>query len=255
MKKFQFVFFLFICVIGVPQDAFSQDSLRANAFIPRKNVIRYNLTPNILGFKSAIFGYERVLKPYQSISINAGYIATGNTGREENEDIKVIGTRKSNGFTIAGDYRFYMKRENLDPAPHGIYIAPFFSMYKLTHQNQIQPSQSIDPNEISFVDTKFSMTNLGLELGYQFNIKNRISIDLVLFGPSISSYKLNMKYSGGYLPLNGISDEDLIALRDYSISKYPWLKTLVDEGKFDLKGTKAVWGMGFRYVIQVGYRF
>jgi hypothetical protein len=40
----------------------------------KKNVVRWNITPFILwGTSNINFSYERVLKPYRSVSVNAGY--------------------------------------------------------------------------------------------------------------------------------------------------------------------------------------
>jgi hypothetical protein len=68
---------IFICsfgiLIGQDNPAFQSDSsITAN----RKNVVRLNLTPMLVfGPKSVVAGYERRIKPYQSISVNVGYIA------------------------------------------------------------------------------------------------------------------------------------------------------------------------------------
>ncbi|MCK5208075.1 MAG: hypothetical protein KAQ79_08645, partial [Cyclobacteriaceae bacterium] len=91
--------------------------------------------------------------------------------------------------------------------------------------------------------------------GYQFNIKNRFTIDLILIGPSYSAYKAKMDVVGGVVPPDGELDETLEALRDILFAKYPWLETLIDEGEVDIKGNRTHWGMGFRYVLQIGYRF
>ena len=49
-----------------------QDSL---AYKGMRNTIRWNLTPNfVVGPKSFVFGYERVIKPWQSFSFNIGYM-------------------------------------------------------------------------------------------------------------------------------------------------------------------------------------
>lgn len=92
-------------------------------------------------------------------------------------------------------------------------------------------------------------------MGYQFNIKNRITLDLILVGPSISGYKVNMDIVGGAIPPNDDLDETPEALRDLLFKKYSWLKTLVDEGEVEVDGSKTHWGLGFRYVLQIGFRF
>jgi len=105
------------------------------------------------------------------------------------------------------------------------------------------------------VDAKINITSIGAELGYQFNIRNRVTVDLILVGPSITSYKFNLEIEGGVNPPDDDPDETKEALRDFLYGKYPWMETLVDEGEVDVEGSNANWGFGFRYVLQIGYRF
>ena len=88
MKNIKSVTMVCILIFCFQLHSYSQDTLKTESFIPYKNVIRYNLTPNILGFSSAIFGYERVVNPHQSFSINAGYLSIGKSGKKDNEDYK-----------------------------------------------------------------------------------------------------------------------------------------------------------------------
>ena len=255
MKKIQPISAICILAIILPLYSFGQDSLKTRSFIPRKNVIRYNLTPNIFGFSSVIFGYERVVKSHQSFSINAGYLSIGKSGNDENEEYKLSSTKSSSGISVAADYRFYLKRENKDPAPHGVYIAPYFAHYSLDHSSGIKSLDDNPTNAETIIDSKIRINNLGVELGYQFNIKNRVTIDLIVVGPSVSGYNVNMEIVGGVLPPDDEMDETKEALRDFLFGKYPWMETLVDEGEVELNGSKTHWGLGFRYVFQVGYRF
>lgn len=253
MKNFRLIPILFIFVFFSPYNSICQDTLKIHEFIPRKNVLRYNLTPHILGFKSAIFGYERVIKPHQTFSINAGLLSLGQSGKKENADYQITKTMSSNGWHIAVDYRFYLKRENKDPAPHGVYIAPYYSLYNFNHKNAFESFSN--PNNETRINAKLNINNIGVELGYQFIIKDRFTVDMVLMGPSYSSYDLNMTFDTGFEPPDGEIDDTLAALRDILFTKYPWMKTLVDEGKIDYKGKRTHWGLGFRYVLQVGFRF
>ena len=241
MKKIQPISAICLLAIILPLCSFGQDSLKKTSFITRKNVIRYNLTPSLIWFSSVIFGYERVVKSHQSFSINADYLSIGKSGNNENEEYKLSSTKSSSGFSFAVDYRFYLKRENKNPAPHGVYIAPYFAYYNLSLSTGIK-SLSDDPASAeTIIDSKIRISNLGVELGYQFNIKNRITIDLILVGPSMSGYKINMDIAGGAIPPNEDMDETKEALRDLLFGKYPWLETLVDEGEVELSGSKTHW--------------
>ena len=71
---------IFLCLAGfsiigrVYGQGYKSDSAWKHS---RKNIVRYNISSALLyGFdKSFILGYERVLKPNQSISFNAGTVA------------------------------------------------------------------------------------------------------------------------------------------------------------------------------------
>ena len=254
MKKTHLLFAVYILVFILPYRSFCQDSLKTDGFIPKKNVIRYNLTPNLLGFSSVIFGYERVVKPYQSFSINAGYLSIGKSGSNANDEYDLTGVKSSSGFSVAADYRFYLKKVNKDPAPSGIYFAPYFLHYTLNLSAGIRKLVDNNSGAETIIDTKININSIGAELGYQFNIKNRVTVDLILVGPSISSYNINMEINGGTSPPDD-PDETMEALRDFLYGKYPWLETLIDEGEVDIKGSNTNWGFGFRYVLQIGYRF
>lgn len=244
-----------ILALVMPLQSFSQDSLKVNNFISKKNVVRYNLTPNLLGFSSVIFGYERVVKPNQSFSINAGYLSIGRSDKKENEDYRLTSTKSSSGFSIAVDYRFYLKKENKNPAPSGVYLAPYLLHYTLNNSIGIKSLDDNSTNPETIVNSNININSLGLELGYQFIIKDRFTIDLILVGPSFGGYRIKLEAEGGFIPPDEELDETLEALRDILFAKYPWMETLIDEGKVDIKGKKTHWGMGFRYVMQIGYRF
>lgn len=108
MKKIHLVLVVYTLFSILPFQSFSQDSLKIREFIPKKNVIRYNLTPNLMGFSSVIFGYERVVKPYQSFSINAGYLSIGKSGSNANDEYDLTGVKSSSGFryVVQIGYRF-----------------------------------------------------------------------------------------------------------------------------------------------------
>src|SRR6188508_2434265 len=82
-----------------------------------KNIIRYNITnPLIFGGSTMIWGYERVLGPHQSVSLNVGLFELPkldlfdiNVG---SDSIQLDQYTTSKGYNLSLDYRFYLAKEN-----------------------------------------------------------------------------------------------------------------------------------------------
>jgi hypothetical protein len=91
-----------------------------------------------------------------------------------------------------------------------------------------------------------------VELGYQFVIKKRFVVDCVLFGPALTSYDFNVKLEGTG---GGNHDEQVQAILDALKNKYPLLKDLSSSEGVSKSGIANFWSLGFRYCIQIGYRF
>lgn len=218
----------------------------------KRNVIRWNLTPFLLwSNKNINFSYERVLKPHQSFSVNAGYFVLPTAGIFDSLNIQ--SSVKNSGFTVSGDYRFYFKKQNPEIAPSGLFWGPFASFHFYQFENEITVIDNPDIHGAVMLDGNYSIFSTGVELGYQFIIKERLSIDLVFIGPSISAYS-------GKLGLSGeITSEEyndyLEAIRDILIDRVPILNELITEGNVNDKGVNTSFGLGFRYLLQVGYRF
>ena len=255
MKSFKYFFLTPFLLVCLSLASFAQDIQIDDPPIQKKNVIRYNLTPSVLGFKSYIFGYERMVRPYQSFSINFGYLALGQDGETVNDTYDFVKSKSSNGFSLVADYRFYLKKENKFQAPRGVYIGPYFASYFLKSNITLRSTDASIGNPEVDVDIKLNNQNLGMELGYQFLIKNRITIDLVLVGPSLSLYNFKLGSSGN-LDLNDEEVEEAITTaKDILLEKYPWVKKLFNEDGIAVKESKSIWSFGYRYVFQIGYNF
>ncbi len=158
-------------------------------------------------------------------------------------------TRAKSGYTIGSEFRFYLSKENKYDAPHGVYLAPFISFYHFNNQRNGHDSTNQDNLTLN---TTIDFLNIGGELGYQFVIKKRFTVDCVLFGPAISSYYFSMKLNGS---TSGDYSEQVQAILDAIKQKYPLLKELSNGEKLSTSGVSNFWSLGFRYVIQIGYRF
>ena len=105
----------------------------------------------------------------------------------------------------------------------------------------------------ALLKTKVNILNIGVEVGYQFIINQRWSIDLVFIGPSISKYNIDMDLIGNIDPseLPEKQQEILQTLAD----RFPFFKDLFEDQSVSANGKADTWSFGYRYQVQVGYHF
>lgn len=242
---------LFTYSFAVAQDS---DSTR-----DYKNVVKVNLSSQVLYSKAFVLSYERKLKPDQTFSIQGGYLEFP-TIISGSSDIVVKKNNEKNGFMVGADYRFYLLSENRHKAPRGIYVGPYISYYSFNNKRLADlPTENPDndPTIPDFreveLDSKIHAFNVGAMLGYQFIIKKRISIDMVLIGPSLSNYSAKFDINGDLS--NVAVDDQLKKFVEALSEKFPGLKDLLKDKEVTLNGTNTAWSAGFRYSVSVGFRF
>jgi len=220
-----------------------------------KNVIKWNLTPFLLWSKKNInIGYERVLSPYRSFSVNVGYFELPALFKGLTDSLKIESSNKKSGFSVSGDYRYYFKNRNKNMAPDGLYWGIFASCYHYQFENDITViSSPVIQGNLQF-GANINIFNAGVELGYQFVLwKDRMTIDLIFMGPSLSMYA--KKFTLGGTGEIDNEDEYLKAIYDILSSTIPGFDQLTQEGKLSTSGVNMSMGFGLRYMIQVGFRF
>lgn len=217
----------------------------------RMNTIKVDVTSHFLYRKAFVFSYERITQPHQSFCLTAGYqqfpkiISLG-------QGIRTIRETKRTGFKAGGEYRFYLRRENKYAAPRGIYLGPYVSYLYFNNDRDVEITSDDGVISQTLHSSKISVLNIGFQLGYQFVINNRWTIDLVFIGPSVSYYRVNFS-------LEGISaDEEMefnnrIARR--FIEHFPLLKDLIQDGSVEFDGRTDSWSFGYRYQVLLGYHF
>lgn len=132
-------------------------------------------------------------------------------------------------------------------------MGPFFAHYNYRFDQTIIINNDGDFIANVGLEAGFSMTSVGIELGYQFVFWDRLSLDLILIGPSLSFYKAKTKLRGD-LEIDDESDA-YSYLHDEILERYPWLETFIDLSALKSGGSFHATSAGFRYVIQIGYRF
>lgn len=194
--------------------------------------------------------YERAHKPNESFAVNAGYQSWTMDTLFVNAEISERNVN-SGGFKVGADYRFYLMHENKYAAPRGVYIGGFFSYLQFFNEKQLENDQTGSIKTVN-LSSNLAILNFGGQLGYQFIIKDKWSIDLVFMGPSIANYRSKVELNGDFqLDL----DESQQAVLDQFFNRFPRLATLSREGELNNSGKSNWWGGGFRYYIMVGYKF
>jgi hypothetical protein len=241
----------FLCLCQKSSGQLSVDSAWQHA---KKNVVRYNISSGLLfGFdKCVILGYERVIKPGQSISMNIGTSALPKLVSIITDSFQLQSDIKNKGINFSVDYRFYLQKENKYIAPRGVYIGPYYSYNKFDRENKWN---LVKPGSTDVINTtaKFEIHTVGAELGYQFIFWKKMALDFVLVGPGISSYKLSAKIDG---TLDPDEREQLqSAVQQLVQQKFPGMNFVFADKAIDASGVLNTTSIGFRYLIHVGFNF
>jgi len=241
----QFILFVWICLSISP--AIAQEATPQSE---RKNTIKLDLTSHLWYSNAYGISYERITKPNQSFAISIGYQEFPRTGRL-GQNIAVKEDRDKYGYKFGGEYRFYLKKENKYSAPRGLYIGPYFTRHSFTNERILEVDNDGTPAEVN-LRSKLAIFNLGFQLGYQFVLNNRWTIDIVFAGPSFSNYRYTLALEGNDLiDKDDIQNEIILDL----IDRFPLLDEVISDSEATASGKLDTWAYGYRYQLQVGYHF
>jgi hypothetical protein len=254
--------FYYTCVLAFllifTQNAFSHesDTLRSDTLKKKsfKNTVKINLTnPMFFGSNNYILGYERTIGQHQSFTLNVGTFSLGRIKSFNTDSIKWLDKNiTSLGLSLSGDYRFYLAKQNKFNSPHGVYIGPYFAINRFT-RNFSFSNISVDPPSELTVDWTFRVATVGFQLGYQFVFWDRLSLDMVLFGPGFSFYKIEANVSTN---LNKEREEELFKkINEKLAEKIPGYSIAIQPGEFEKTGSANTTSLGYRYIMMLGFRF
>jgi hypothetical protein len=219
-----------------------------------KNVIKFNPTPMLLfgEIRNITISYERLIAKNQSVAVQAGYLLFPRLFDDTIVSLLSLTDRSKYGVNLSFDYRFYPGARNRRPAPDGLYIGGYLSYYGFRFYNHFDILYTeVDKN--GTMEGKFNFFNLGIQLGYQFVFWKRFTIDLLMFGPSLSYYHREMELSGDLdeTEIENIDEEVIQKILD----RFPALKTIFGDDDLRISGSSAKLSFGFRYSIQLGFHF
>jgi hypothetical protein len=217
-----------------------------------KNIVKFNITnPMLFSPKFNVIGYERVVNKHQTFSLSAGRFALP-TLSFFSEELELEDQYNDKGFNFSVDYRFYLRKENKYAAPRGVYIGPYYAFNKFSRDLLWDVNtESLDGQ----VTTGFDLTvNLvGAQMGYQFVLWDRFSIDMILMGPGLWFFNLKTNFETTLDP----EDEQLLldTLNEILKEKFPGSDYVFTGGNVEAKKTTNTSTMGLRYMINIGFRF
>jgi len=237
---------------SISNKAKDEDSLILTPY--HLNVIKFNPTPMLLfdEIRNVTFSYERLIKKNRSVSFQIGYLVIPQVLNDTlfNNILLKKDTRK--GINIAFDYRHYPFARNRRPATDGLYIGGYLSYYNTSFESRIHLMDAPEADNV-LLKGSANMINLGIEIGYQFLFAKRFSIDLLMFGPSLSGFSNNLGVTGNLnSDLVDKIDEELAAkLKE----RFPALGYLFTDESATFSTSKIAISSWFRYSIQFGYHF
>lgn len=220
-----------------------------------KNIIRYDLTGALLFGPSnyVVFGYERVLKNHQSISINAGRVALPKLYSFTSDSFYLKRAAKNNGFNVSADYRFYLKKENTRNAPRGVYVGPYYSYNQFKKNNEWSFKEGEPDQQLVNTALALNIHTIGAEFGYQFVFWDKLALDMIIIGPGVSNYYIKAKADGNLSEENKEKLQE--GLQRFINDKFPGLNYAIDANELKAKGVLNTWSFGYRFIIHVGFSF
>ena len=217
------------------------------------NTIRVNVSnPMIFGWTFNVLGYERVITDYQSASISFGRTAFPEFSLPDNDSLGITNQYHDKGVNMSLDYRFYLKHENKHRAPRGVYLGPYYAY------NSFSRSVSWDLNTSTFTgavntDIKLGAHLIGAQMGVQFIFWKRLTVDMILMGPGWWYFSMKTNFDTTLTP----EDESALLekLNEMLKEKFPGSDLVIQGGGFEAKRSSWTSIPGFRYMINLGFRF
>jgi hypothetical protein len=252
LTKYAITLILILTVLSVAPSSGQADSLKKPLKI-LKNTIRLNITnPMIFGTNCNILGYERVITKHQTLSVNIGRFGMRKFADIDLDTMGMTNQYDDKGFNFAIDYRFYLKKENKYNAPRGIYLGPYYS-YNFFSRKITWDMNTTDFQGSLNTDINFTANLFGVQMGYQFVLWNRVSIDMILMGPGLWYFTRKTEVSTSLSP----EEEALLMekINEALKANFPGSDIVIKTGSIESSTVTHTSAMGFRYMINLGFRF
>lgn len=175
------------------QDADIDKYLRKREGIKFPNNIKINTIALPLNNISLI--YERGLIPRLSASLGLSYKYSGGMPKivTAADDILSFQLDEIKGFGITPELRYYIKTCN-DRSLEGLYFGVYFRYTQYKTNAHFSYAKAGGTIEVNAADLVYAEYGTGITLGYQLMLWERLSIDLLMFGPRFSNINVSYQF-------------------------------------------------------------
>tara|TARA_B100000768_G_scaffold44140_1_gene42896 strand:- start:1472 stop:2197 length:726 start_codon:yes stop_codon:yes gene_type:complete len=228
----------------------------ANYFTPNLTAQNYNhgLSLGVPGLivGNINVGYEKVISENKTLALHIGVIIPREVpewltfGDETSSAILEELDNSAEGLSMVGEYRMYIGDKG---APFGFYVAPMVRY----HDYQLTVGTDFD-GETVLMGTKLNIIGLGLQLGTQFKLGDRMTLDWNFLGLTIDQKTITIEaYSNN-------ADTDFQEIEEELQAEVDDLPLYSDKieltsGNDFIKGKGSLIGLGLRSGLTIGYRF
>jgi hypothetical protein len=162
----------------------------------QKNAVKLGLASVKLGDFNV--NYERALTEKSSLNFNIGYWNIGSSSIDilknfESNDPDAIKLQKFNGKLHSSlEYRMYVNQKG---SMKGLYMAPYIRYWgqEANMSDVIYINEYQDNYDFS-IDAKINSLGAGLQIGYQWIIRDQITIDWYFIGIGVEHMTLNGEF-------------------------------------------------------------
>lgn len=242
----------YLCLLCLAVNA--QEEKEVSPEPEKKNILKINLPA--LAFRNISLQYERKVGKRTSIAINVHTIPFGklpleatlkNFGDEADVEFNKF---KFGSFGIVPEFRYYVGKKG---ALRGFYIGPFLSYNNYKMELPITYNSGATTKTGIFIGKLNAITG-GLQLGSQFRLSNRLTLDWWIFGPNYGSANGTLTFTS---PLTPSEQADLQIELDQLKEDAPLntIKSAVATSNGATIVAKGPWG-GLRGLgFNLGFRF
>lgn len=172
---------LLLVISIITTQAFSQSDNDNEEFQP-SFAVKWN--PESIYFGKLALGGEFNFSERHSVTLGIGIPIEKTLSYElDNEDRSI----SMKTFSIMGGYRMYFGKKSMS----GLYFEPYIKYVK--NDASLTINADLAGNSTDFATTsKYSGVGIGAQLGVQFLIANRVTIDLFFLGPEANTSEHNL---------------------------------------------------------------